>query len=111
VRCLEPTATGKEPGRYAAARRERGCEQLRDQTNGDVRAGTVIEFCGEWAWHHPTTCQRSAGSADRSASPRLEGVAFCLDRQVADNVDVLHHTVSGRSVGWIGAGSVVEPIR
>jgi hypothetical protein len=63
------------------------------------------------AWHHPTTCQRSAGSADRNASPRLEGVAFCLDRQVADNVDVLHHTASGRSVGWIGAGSVVEPIR
>jgi hypothetical protein len=42
---------------------------------------------------------------------RLEGAAFCLDRQVADNVDALYHTASGRSAGWMGAGSVVEPVR
>jgi hypothetical protein len=45
------------------------------------------------------------------ASPRLEGSAFCLDRQVADNFDVLCQTASGRSAGWIGAGNVVEPVR
>ena len=47
----------------------------------------------------------------RRTSPRLEGVASCLDRQVVGNVDALCQTASGQSVGCIGAGSVVEPIR
>src|SRR5215831_14904536 len=58
-----------------------GCEQLRDQTNGDVRAGTVIEVCGECSVARPyyLPAQRRVGRPERLAAEFVAGVVEARD--------------------------------